>query len=247
MHVLYGSAPWQRDEIQLPTKTRLQHLLLPRVETWVHTHTDPTHTSFPIRNHHTCSPRILTLVWRFACSILPIQSLIYCQAAKARLATSKLPQPWENHKHCCCSCHPQQLHLHNQKGPAAGKQEFLFLLCLWGMVGVASPESSALGGFCQPCTWCEPRRDTVLGMVNIAWPPQHLPRVLWWVTSKVLKKTRLYLRSSRPVFRFSSPYIPLCTGTGLLKWYRQVHTTYWVHTRIISCMLYTNRGSDSVL
>ncbi len=34
-----------------------------------------------------------TLVQRFAGSILPIQSLLDCQAAQARLATSKLPQP----------------------------------------------------------------------------------------------------------------------------------------------------------
>ncbi len=87
------------------------------------------------------------------------------------------------HRHCCCSCNPQQLQLHNQQGPAAGKQEFLFLLYLWGMVGVALPSrKQCIRGFCQPCSWCEPRRDTVLGMVNIAWPPQHLPRVLWWVT-----------------------------------------------------------------
>ncbi len=37
-----------------------------------------------------------TLFWRFVGRILPIWSLLYCQASKARLATYKLPQPRVN-------------------------------------------------------------------------------------------------------------------------------------------------------
>ena len=64
----------------------------------VHTHTNHTHTSFPIRNHRPCNPygSPSDTVRRFAGSILPIGSLLDCQAAQAWLATSKLPQPRVN-------------------------------------------------------------------------------------------------------------------------------------------------------
>ncbi len=73
----------------------------------VHTHTDPTHTAFSIRNHHNFNPHespsvtslLPTLVWPFASRILPVQSLLNCQAAQARLLTihgskCKWDRPW---------------------------------------------------------------------------------------------------------------------------------------------------------
>jgi hypothetical protein len=59
----------------------------------VHTHTTPTHTSFQAPSSLLPSSLLPTPVRRFAGRTLPIQSLLDCQAAQARLTTSKLPQP----------------------------------------------------------------------------------------------------------------------------------------------------------
>ena len=66
----------------------------------VHTHTDHSHISFPGHSGTitlaTLTSLLPTLVRRFAGSILPLRSLLDCQVAYARLATSKLPQPSVN-------------------------------------------------------------------------------------------------------------------------------------------------------
>ena len=78
-----------------------------------------------------------TLVRRcgFAGSILPIGSLLECQAAQAWLATSKLPQPRVNLIDVAATPASSAA----ESAQPAGKHEFVFLRYLCGLVGVALP------------------------------------------------------------------------------------------------------------
>jgi hypothetical protein len=77
-----------------------QYILVCTSDEQVHTHTDHTHTSLPIRHHHHCDAHksppdaCPTLCGQ----ILSMRSLLDsdCQATQARLATSKHPQPRVN-------------------------------------------------------------------------------------------------------------------------------------------------------
>ncbi len=113
-------------------------------------------------------------VSHFAGSMLPLCSLLDCQATQARLATPKLPQP------CVNLINVLQLLWSSTALSALTSREIWIILVLAVLVrdcrsSVTIQRNKTSGGFCQPCSWCEPCRDTVQGMVHKTWPPQHLP------------------------------------------------------------------------
>ena len=75
-----------------------QYILVCTIDVQVHTYTLHTHTSFQSGTiaFATLTSLLPTLVRCFAGSNLPLCSLLDSQAAQARLATSKLPQPRVN-------------------------------------------------------------------------------------------------------------------------------------------------------